>query len=154
MIPLGAGTNIWSVLPYAGNFYLLNAQGKDDPERADLIVVSPTGQKVLDSIPFPTPSPLWGVISGQTLYSFHNAAWNSTSMSPERFLCKTDLITYKQACLALPDDFAAFSIEMVGGNPCIAQWGNDQPGGLSCLENGKLNLKLAYENASLIVVKK
>jgi len=154
MVPLGPGTNVWSVLPYQGDFYLLNAQGRDSPQRADLLVVDPADTAVVKPITLPTLSPLWGAIAGQTLYSFHDNAWNSTSMSPERYLCNTDLSTYQQACQRLPDGFSAFSLGLIDGMPCLAQWGNALPAGLACLENGKLNLKLEYKNASLIVMKK
>jgi hypothetical protein len=154
MIELGAGTNIWSILPYNGKLYLLNVQGKDDPKRKDIFVVNPKDNTVVESITLRTPSPLWGVISNNVLYSFHNGGWNSIFTTPERFLCSTDLITYQQDCLALSDGFEAFDIEVVGENPCVTHWGDDQPSGLYCLENGELELKLGYEDASLIILKK
>jgi hypothetical protein len=153
MVELGAGTNIWGVLPYEGKFYLLNAQGKDDPKRQDILLVSPNDNKVEKTVTLQTPSPLWGVITNQVLYSFHNSGWNSILMSPERFLCSTNLITYQQECLTLPNEFDAFDIDVIGGNPCITHWGDNQDSGLYCLENGKLELKIKYDGASLIVLK-
>lgn len=153
MMDLGAGANIWSVLPYEGRFLLLNVQGKDDPQKRDLIWVTPNDNKIEKTVTLQTSSPLWGVIADETLYSFHNSGWNSISVSPDRFLCSTDLGTYQQSCFPLSEGFDSYSgMVIIGGNPCITHWGDDQPSGLYCLENGKLALKIKYEAASLVAL--
>ncbi|HLO34340.1 MAG TPA: hypothetical protein VK249_34665 [Anaerolineales bacterium] len=152
MMDLGAGTNIWSVLPYEGRFVLLNAQGRDDPKKRDMIWVTPNDHEIEKAVTLPTPSPLWGVIADEVLYSFHNSSWNSISVTPDRFLCSTNLVTYQQSCLQLPEHFDSYGMEVVGGNPCITHWGEEGSSGLYCLENGKLELKIKYEAASLVVL--
>lgn len=152
MIDLGAGTNIWSVLPYEGRFLLLNAQGKDDPQKQDMILVTPNDKKIEKAITLPTPSPLWGAIADEVLYSFHNSGWNSIFVSPDRFLCSTNLVTYQQSCLQLPENFYSYGMEIIGGNPCVTHWGDEGSSGLYCLENGKLELKIKYESASFVAL--
>lgn len=152
MVDLGAGSNVWSVLPYEGKFLLLNAQGKDDPEKRDMIWVTPNDQKIEKAVTLQTPSPVWGVIEDDFLYSFHNSGWNSTLVSTDRFLCSTNLDTYQQACSPLPDGFDTYGIRIIAGYPCLIYWGGDRSTGLYCLESGKLELKIKYEFASLVVL--
>ena len=152
MMDLGAGSNVWSVLPYEGRFLLLNAQGKDDPEKRDMIWVTPDDQQIEKTVSLQTPSPVWGVIAGETLYSFHDSSWNSILSSPDRFLCSTNLASGQQSCIALPEEFEATGIDMIGGNPCIPHLGVDHTNGLYCLERGKLELKIKYESASFVAL--
>ena len=152
MLDLGAGTNIWSVLPYEGRFYLLNAQGKDDPKRQDIILVTPNDHKIEKAISLQTPSPVWGVIADQFLYSFHNSSWNSILESPDRFLCSTNLNTYQQSCLRLPTGFYSNGMGIIGGIPCLTHWGDEGSSGLYCLENGKLEFKIQFASASMVVL--
>ncbi len=152
VIDLGAGTNIWSVLPYEGRFYLLNAQGKDDPKRQDILLVTPKDHRIEKSICLQTHSPLWGVIADQILYSFHNSGWNSIFGSPDRFLCSTNLDTYQQSCFRLPARFYSNGMGIIRGIPCLTHWGDEGSSGLYCLENGKLELKIQFASASMLVL--
>ena len=154
-IQLGAGTDVWGILSYQENLYLLNIQGIHNPQKTDMIIVSPGQNKIINSISLQTHSPLWGVVSGNNLFSYQNGEWNTSLVSPERSLCGTKLTDYSQSCVQLPEGFWATDVEMVNSLPCVAHWGSDtSEAGLYCLDNGKFELKLASPDASLIVVKK
>jgi hypothetical protein len=153
-IQLGVGTDVWSILPYKENLYLLNIQGSQNEEKRDIFVVSPQQNQIVDSISLQTHSPLWGIISNDTLYSYHNSGWNSIFTSPERFVCETSLNDYSQHCTLLPESFDATDIDVINNQPCITHWGWDTlPGGLYCLQNGSLELMIESEDATLIVLR-
>ena len=155
VIKLGAGTDIWTILPYRGDLYILNSQGGHNPEKTDIMIVSPEENRIVDKVSLETHSPLWGVISNDTLYSYQNGNWNAIFDSPERSICETDLTDYSQVCVPLRDNFTATDMELINGLPCVAHWGSEEnEAGLYCLEDGKFELKLASPDASLIVVKK
>jgi hypothetical protein len=153
-IQLGAGTDIWDILPYKGNFYLLNPEGVHNTEKADLIIIDPKQNKIIKSVSLQTHSPLFGAISNDTLYSYQNGEWDTSLVSPERSICTTKLTDYSQSCVSLPDGFAATSFELINNLPCIAHWGsNTSDAGLYCLVNGKLELKVESEETTIILMK-
>ncbi len=152
-IEFGAATNIWSILPFHDNFYLLNAQGDKNEKREDVLIVDPQKNTLVESLTMDSPSPLWGVISSKVLYSFHDSEWNSIFTSPARSLCRTDLVTRVQNCIPLEDNFDAYDLALINGEPCLTHWGDEQSSGLYCMEDNKMELKIQYKDASLVAVK-
>ncbi len=159
IVPLGPATDVWAVLPYGERFVLLNAASAHAPEpgaRRDVLLFDPQAPEAMESLALPAPSPLWGVVADDTLYAYHNPAWNTIHTSPDRTLSRTNLITGESESWPLPDAFEAGDLALVGGRLCLAHWdyrSADESHGLYCLtEAGDLEQVLTFTDASQIVV--
>jgi hypothetical protein len=151
---LGAGTDTWSMVPYRNKLYLLNV-GNLKVSGQDILILDVEKQKITETISLGMPSPLWGAVSNDILYTYHNGGWNSIYSPSERAICQLNLINHEQHCQSLTNNFNAYDLDVINGKPCITHWGDSQPGGLYCLDEKKaLNLSIEFNDASLVIIKK
>jgi hypothetical protein len=153
-LELGAGTSIWTIISSNELVYLLNSEGVRNPKKQDILILDIKKQpQISKTVTLPVDSPLWGAVQNNTLYTYHNDTWNSTSSSPSRSICKTDLGNMQATCKKIPDNFDGNSLTVLNNQPCITHWGDAQTSGLYCLEDdGNLRLKFAFQDASLVLI--
>lgn len=115
-LPLGKNTDIWQILPDRGRFYLLNVASWRQPrtQANDVLVLTPTNPPVLTTLAV-APSPLWGRIVGDSLYSYHNPTWNQINDDPNRYLTRLDLHTGQVQRWRLPEQWNAGDLAISDG---------------------------------------
>ncbi len=152
-LPLGPDTDVWTVLPGAGRFYLLNvasARATDTP-RPDVFLFDPQTQS-LEAHTLPMASPLWGALRGNRLYTYHHPGWNTTQPQTWRALSAVDVSTWQGESWPLPDAFDAGALAIWDERPCLtyaSPWAVETEHGLYCLsEDGTLKLRVAFPGAS------
>jgi hypothetical protein len=109
-----AGVDIWCIIPHRGKFIMLNSApaGKSDKNVSNMLVMGEHGK--IDKTSF-VQSPLIGVIKDNTLYAYHNPAFNSISTNPSRMLSAYNLRTGKYLSWKLPDRWNCSGIAAVEG---------------------------------------
>jgi hypothetical protein len=107
------GVDVWCILPYRGEFLMLNsaAQDKTGIKSADILWLGADNK--IKEISY-VPSPLLGAIQGDTLYAYHNRAFNSVSGSPSRMLSAYNLKTKEHSSWPLPDRWDCSGIAVDG----------------------------------------
>ncbi len=120
-INLGINTDIWDILPYNGDFLLLNVASarspKDKPN--DILWLAPGNPPTIHPVAA-SPSPFRGALVKHVLYSYHDPSYNSTSEDPRRWLSSYDLDSHKLKTMPLPDKFGAYDIAWVNGKLILA----------------------------------
>jgi hypothetical protein len=96
------GVDVWCILPYKGEFLMLNSAAQDKRKRKSADVLWLGADNKIKEISY-APSPLLGAIQGDTLYAYHNGAFNSVSGSPSRMLSAYNLKTKEHSSWTLPD---------------------------------------------------
>lgn len=122
-IELGKNIDIWCIRPHKGRFYLLNVGSWRQPrEQAnDLLVLEPGNPPKIKPLAL-APSPLWGAIEGDVLYTYHNPTWNQTNSDPKRLISRLDLISEKAQTWELPDGWDASDLAVIDGKVILARW--------------------------------
>ena len=116
-IQLGRNTDIWRIIPNGETFVLLNvASNKDPPSESKDIFLLKTNEQSLITLPLAAHSPLWGIISQNFLYAYHDGSWNSTTTEPDRSLSRLDLKTGRSSVWPLPNNWNASDIAVRNGN--------------------------------------
>jgi len=156
-VVLGAGTDIWSILPDGERFYLLNvASAHASAEtRRDLLVLEAGAPLTWTVQNLPEASPLWGIISGKSLYAYHNPGWNTTQVLSQRAVTRWDLETGATERWSLPDEFDGGSVAVVDGRPCLTHWqyAPESEHGLYCLDvTGQWQLMLPFKEALRVII--
>jgi hypothetical protein len=98
------GVDIWSILTYRDGFLMLNVASDESDENppADLIFMDANRRLERWSV---ARAPLWGTLQGDTLFLYHNPAWNSLRDTGWRLISRTDLRNHLVEVLPLPDYF-------------------------------------------------
>ncbi len=157
-IELGPDSDVWTVLPHAGRFYLLNAASARAVEqpRPDVLVLDPAHPEVWETLTLPLAAPLWGQIVAGELYAYHNPGWNTTQQSDWRGISRTPMDTGAGEAWQLEERFEAGGLAVWDGTPCLVHWDYWQPAaehGLYCLEvDGELRQRLSVPDASGVVM--
>jgi hypothetical protein len=68
------------------------------------------------------PSPLWGVIEEDVLYSYHNPTWNQTNGDPQRQLSRLNLLNGQVKTWTLPNEWDASDLTVTNGKIILAKW--------------------------------
>lgn len=125
--------DIWDILPYGDKFYLLNVNSwKIVNDTRNILVLDPQaafdadGELALEEITV-APSPLWGTIDGDYLYSYHNPTYNQLNSDPARALSRLNLATGEREVWPLPDLWNAGDVEIVDGRIILSRWKHDDP---------------------------
>lgn len=157
-VQLGPDTDVWTILPHAGRFYLLNAASarSAEPLRPDVLVLDPAHPETWETFTLPLAAPLWGQIVTGELYAYHNPGWNTTQQIDWRGLSRTALETGASETWLLEDRFEVGGLAVWDSTPCLVHWNYWQPEathGLYCLEaDGELRQRLAVPDASGVVI--
>jgi len=152
-LPLGPDTDVWTILPASGRFYLLNAASAraSASPRPDLLVIDP-GTWQVEARALPLASPLWGAIRGSVLYAYHHPGWNTTQPQAWRGLSRVDMATWQGESWPLPDGFNAGDLSVWNARPCLTfadAWAPPSEHGLYCLnDQGTLTLRVTLADAS------
>lgn len=156
-IPLGKNTDVWRILPHGERFYLLNAASYRQPrEQAnDLLLLTPGDPPSVAAAAL-APSPVWGALDGNVLYTFHNPAWNSTVTDPHRQLARLDLASQQLQTWTLPDEWNASDLAIIEGQIILVKWeywSGDVNDGLYRFDSttGQLTLVLNVADASAVL---
>ncbi len=122
-IHLGKNTDIWRILPYQGQFLLLNAGSYRQPrEQANDILIFTPGSPPQVVPMAASPSPLWGSIEGHLLYAYHNPTWNSLLTLPERWVSITDLSSGQVITRTLPEKWDVYDLAVTNNQIFLAHW--------------------------------
>lgn len=156
-LPLGADTDVWTILPADGRFYLLNAASAraEAAPRPDVLLFDAATQ-TLTAQTLPAAAPLWGALHGGKLYAYHHPGWNTTQPQAWRALSVVDLATGQGQSWPLPDGFDAGALAVWKGGgaglPCLtyaSPWVDESAHGLYCLDDaGALTLRVRFPDAS------
>lgn len=150
--------NVAQIVPYKSKFYLLNPASyqRSRAKANDVLVLQSSQPFTLTEQPLAVPSPLWGAIISDTLYTFHNPTWNSLNMDQARSLARFDLKTGETQSWPLPDKWDAESIAVIDGQIILANWwpNESQKDGLYRFDpnNGALTQKVNIVGAEKILV--
>ena len=119
--------NIATVMPSQDNFYLLNpaSSQRSRTEANDILIVQSSNPFTLTEQNLAAPSPLWGTIVSDTLYTFHNPTWNATNMDPKRTIARLDLKTGETRSWPLPDLWNAEGITVINDQIILSNWWPD-----------------------------
>ena len=122
-LQLGKNIDIWNIIPHKGRFYLLNVGSWQQPrEQAnDVLVLEPGNPPKITPLAL-APSPLWGAITGDVLYTYHNPKWNQTNSDPKRQISRLDLISKKVQTWQLPDEWDASDLAVIDGKVILVRW--------------------------------
>jgi hypothetical protein len=128
----GENTDIWRIVPHKERFYLLNVGSWQQPrERAnDVLVLEPGNPPRITPLAL-APSPLWGAITGDALYAYHNPTWNQANSDPKRQISRLDLTSKEVQIWQLPDGWNASDLAVIDGKVVLARWlgsGGDEDG--------------------------
>ncbi len=152
-LPLGPDTDVWTIVPDAGRFYLLNAASTRSAAipRPDVFRFDPNSDH-LDALTLPAASPLWGILKAGTLYTYHHPGWNTTQPQNWRAVGVVDVERWEGKSWPLPDGFDAGAIAVWDGAPCLtfaSAWEPQARHGLYCLNDaGELALRVQMAGAS------
>ncbi len=113
---LGYSSDITQILPVNGRFYLLNAGSWRAPrgEANDVLILTPGVPPTIETMPI-APSPVWGAIIQDDLYTYHNPTYNQTNDDPHRMIARTNLTTGKVEIWSLPDNWNAGDLALIDG---------------------------------------
>jgi len=157
-VQLGPDTDVWTVLPHAGRFYLLNAASARSPARSrpDVLILDPAHPETWEPLTLPLAAPLWGQIVAGELYAYHNPGWNTTQQANWRGLSRATLETGAGEMWQLEERFEAGGLAVWDATPCLAHWDYWQPAathGVYCLEaDGELRQRLSAPDAADVVI--
>ena len=93
--------DVWQIIPRGKQFVLLNVASGEDKNQSAADIYLLEQDNVLTPLAV-NPSPLWGAIKGDVLYTYHNASWNSLHEVPGRFLSIHDLSGKKTKRVDMP----------------------------------------------------
>jgi len=124
---LGYSSDIAQILPVNGRFYLLNAGSWRTPrgEANDILILTPGTPPKIESMPI-APSPVWGAIIQDSLYTYHNPTHNQTNDDPHRMIARTNLTTGKVETWSLPDNWNASDLALIDGQIMLPSWGSPE----------------------------
>lgn len=119
----GENTDIWRIIPHKGRFYLLNVGSWQQPrEQAnDVLVLEPGNPPKITPLAL-APSPLWGAVTGDVLYAYHNPTWNQANSDPKRQISRLDLTSKKVQTWQLPDGWDASDLAVIDGKVILVRW--------------------------------
>lgn len=119
----GKNIDIWRIIPHKGRFYLLNVGGWQQPrEQAnDVLVLEPGNLPKITPLAL-APSPLWGAIEGDVLYTYHNPTWNQANSDPKRQISRLDLTNKKVQTWQLPDGWDASDLAVIDRKIILVRW--------------------------------
>lgn len=119
----GENTDIWRIIPHKGRFYLLNVGSWQQPrEQAnDVLVLEPGNPPKITPLAL-APSPLWGAITGDVLYVYHNPTWNQANSDSKRQISRLDLTSKKVQTWQLPDGWDASDLAVIDGKVILVRW--------------------------------
>lgn len=122
-IDAGPNTDLVRALPHGSRIYLLNAASWRQPrEQAnDLLVLDLSGEPALSPLAL-APAPIWGAITGDTLYAYHNPTWNQLNADPGRQISRLDLRTGAVETWPLPATWHAGALAVAGGELLLSHW--------------------------------
>lgn len=125
-LELGQNIDIWRIIPHQGRFYLLNVGSWQQPrEQAnDVLVLTPGNSPEIAPLAL-APSPLWGAIEGNFLYTYHNPTWNQMNSDFQRQISQMDLSSGKVKIWALPNEWDASDMKVIDGKIILARWYGD-----------------------------
>jgi len=104
-------------------FYLLNVGSWQQPrEQAnDVLVMEPGNPPKITPLAL-APSPLWGAITGDVLYVYHNPTWNQANSDPKRQISRLDLTSKKVQIWQLPEGWDASDLAVIDGKVILVRW--------------------------------
>jgi len=116
-------TNIWRILPHQGCFYLLNVGSWRQPraQAQDVLVLDPSDPQKLRGLAL-AAAPLWGVIAGESLYTYHNPTWGLSDDS-QRSISRLDLTSGQVQTWTLPEQWNADDLALMQGQIILVKSG-------------------------------
>lgn len=109
---------IRKVVPYQGQYYLLNAESWRLPRETakDIFVVTPSVPPGVKTLKLPISSPNWGGVANDMLFTYHNPTKGGVaSVASNRAVVRLDLKTGASQVWSLPDNWDANDLEVVNG---------------------------------------
>ncbi len=121
---LGYSSDIHQILPFNERFYLLNVGSWLMPrgEARDVFILTPGDPPTIESMSV-APSPLWGAILNDHLYTYHDPTYNQTNDDPSRMIARTNLTTGEVETWSLPDNWDAGDLALIDGQIILSFWG-------------------------------
>ena len=148
--------DVWSILPYQDKFILLNVHSwrQTQSDREDILLLTPGIEPHIELLQL-FPSPLWGALNGDILYTYHNPTWNQLNSDSTRTLGKLNLVTGESETWPLPDNWNADDFEVVDDDLVFAFWNPEDSSkdGLYRFdfEDKNLHQVMQIQNASEII---
>ena len=122
-LQLGDNIDIWDIIPHKGRFYLLNVGSWQQPreQAKDVLVLEPGKPPKITPLAL-APSPLWGAIEGDVLYTYHNPTWNQANSDSTRLLSRIELTSGNVRTWKLPDGWDASDLAVIDGKVILVRW--------------------------------
>jgi len=148
--------DIWQIIPKDERFYLINVGSWRRPRELanDVLVLDPGRSPTLTPL-VSSPSPLWGAIEGDMLYTYHNPTWNQANSDPTRRISRLDLKSGQKETWLLPDEWNASDLAIVDGQIVLTRWGErNEKDGLYTFDavTGQMFLLVAVPEAGRLMV--
>ncbi len=154
---LGYSSDIHQILPFSGRFYLLNVGSWLMPrgEARDVFILTPGDPPTIESMSI-APSPLWGAILNDHLYTYHDPTYNQLNDDPSRMIARTNLTTGEVETWSLPDNWDAGDLALIDGQIILSFWGlppDGADGGLYRFDptTSQLTLLIPSRGASRVI---
>ncbi len=148
-------TNIWRILSHNGRFLLLNVGSWRQPraQAQDVLVLDPSDPPQLQGLSL-AASPLWGVLVGESLYTYHNPTWG-LSDDTHRSVSRLDLTSGQVQTWLLPEQWNADDLAEMQGQIILVKSGGcrDSAAGLYRFDpqSGQIQLLVSVTDASQIL---
>lgn len=112
---------IEQIVANGDQFYVLNAasrlQSRDQAQ--DILIVDPAQPTRIQALTT-APSPLWGDIEENQLYTYHNPEYGQANRDPSRLFSRTNLQTGEVDIWPLPNNWNAYDVKIVQGQVVMA----------------------------------
>lgn len=149
-------TDIWTILPYEDEFILLNVGSwRSSIKDANDLIFLDVRKPISLTTRALFPSPLWGVISDDILYVYHDQTWNQPNDVAERLISSIDLRSNTISSWKLPLAWSASDVAYESNRLFFAHWegiSDDQDGIYTFdFDTEKLRLFIKIPDVSRIV---